>query len=111
MATSSAGQLLVASNTRLVFTPCYEFLNLNVQGNSVAGEPTMEKVIAFRYFYGPFLPDWKMPTCTPVTSTGAATPGTGALAPTAAPMAAGSAISTKPMTLLGPYTGPGRMIE
>jgi hypothetical protein len=55
----SSGQLLVASNTRLVFTPCYEFLNLNVQGKSVAGEPTMEKVIAFRYFYGPFLPNWE----------------------------------------------------
>jgi hypothetical protein len=51
----TAGQLLMGSNTRLVFWPCGQFLNSNAK----QGEPTMEKVVAFRYFYGPFLPEWE----------------------------------------------------
>ena len=76
----SSGQLLVASNTRLVFTPCFEFLPTFTQDiyqkvwnpkikdyewvyvksvtKTNTGEPTMEKVVSFRYFYGPYLPNW-----------------------------------------------------
>lgn len=64
----TSGQLLVMSNTRLVFTPCGQFLPLTlryidpVTGVAVykenLGEPTMEKVVAFRYLFGPRLPTW-----------------------------------------------------
>lgn len=50
----TSGQLLMMSNTRLVFTPCGQFLNAYAK----QGEPTMEKVVAFRYLFGPRLPVW-----------------------------------------------------
>ena len=78
----SGGQLLVNGNLRLVFTPCFEFLksytlkfynpeDLDADGNPLpdaepyrvttktrAGEPTQEKVVAFRYLSGPSTPEW-----------------------------------------------------
>jgi hypothetical protein len=52
-----AGQLLMLSNVRLTFTPCGVFFTDSAK--NIRGEPTMEKVVAFRYLYGPFPPEWK----------------------------------------------------
>ena len=77
----SGGKLLMLSNVRLTFTPCDQKLPTVTQDfykkvcdpkgvkcewvyyksvtKTRAGEPTMEKVVAFRYLYGPFVPEWK----------------------------------------------------
>lgn len=43
------GQLVVSGNLRLTFTPCDQDFASNKK--NIAGEPTMEKVTAFRYLY------------------------------------------------------------
>jgi hypothetical protein len=76
----STGQLVVSSNLRLTFTPCfqklptvtqdfyqkvwnpkikdYEWVYYKSKTKTRAGEPTLEKVVAFRYFDGPKTPVW-----------------------------------------------------
>jgi hypothetical protein len=45
----TTGQLVVSSNLRLTFTPCG--IQFNKSLKHINGEPTMEKVVAFRYLY------------------------------------------------------------
>jgi hypothetical protein len=45
----TTGQLFVTSNLRLTFTPCGVFFASSTK--HINGEPTMEKVVAFRYLY------------------------------------------------------------
>ena len=74
----TSGTLFMDGNVRLTFTPCGEFLRLCLRGTLVydlqycdqtvtwthyvykrhQGEPKMEKVVSFRYLYGPRLPTW-----------------------------------------------------
>jgi hypothetical protein len=76
----STGQLFVTGNLRLTFTPCfqklptvtqdfykkvwnpkikdYEWVYYKSETKTRTGEPTLEKVVAFRYLDGPKTPVW-----------------------------------------------------
>lgn len=81
----TSGTLFMDGNVRLTFTPCGEFLKLCYRGawqwfaprcvnpatGAISGttwthyvyarnqgEPRMEKVVSFKYLYGPYLPAW-----------------------------------------------------